>query len=79
MTADDIIGVVPWLTLGLAYAWAVWNLARPRRDAPVSGSPSDASNVVELHARHVCHRVPGAEPERHLEQEDIRPHRASGF
>jgi hypothetical protein len=72
MTADDIIGLVVWLTLGLAYAWAVWNLARPRRDAPGSGPPSDASKVVELHARHGLHREPGAEPERRVEQEDDR-------
>ena len=79
MTADDIIGVLGWLALGLAYAWAVWSLARPRRDAPVSGSPPTRPRSWSCARGVAAVAKPRAEPEDDLERADVPSRRASGF
>jgi len=57
---DDILGVLAWLALGLAYGSSVWKLSRPDRDVPSPAPSSARSNVAALRARRGDRAEPGA-------------------
>ena len=60
-----IVGALSWLVLIFGYAWTIWKLARPGRDA-ILGAPGRKAKILEFRVRQ--RRAPGNRPEDRLDR-----------